>query len=219
MVNVTVTTNENPERALALSYAPADRCAALAALFALDATLGQVLRTTREPMVGQMRLAWWREALERLDSAPPPGEPVLQALAAEVLPLGVTGQSLAAMVDGWEPLLLASDDAALFDHGALRGSSLFQAAGRLVGADANDPLASAGHAWALADLAQNLRDQDAACRAMDEAKAGLAAAGKARWSRNGRALGALAHIARLSLAGPARPSRVIRLAWHRLTGR
>ena len=42
-----------------------------------------------------MRLAWWREALQRLDTAPAPGEPVLRELAAAVLPLGVTGTALA----------------------------------------------------------------------------------------------------------------------------
>ena len=58
------------------------------ALWRLDVTLGAVLATGREPMVSRIRLAWWREALERLDREPPPAEPVLQALAAHVLPAG-----------------------------------------------------------------------------------------------------------------------------------
>ena len=40
------------ERSLALSYAPAAARAGLEALFALDATLGAILKTTREPVVG-----------------------------------------------------------------------------------------------------------------------------------------------------------------------
>lgn len=218
MVNVTVTAIDDPERALALSYAPTDRRAALAALFALDTALGQVLRTTREPMVGQMRLAWWREALARLDTAPPPAEPVLQALASEVLTLGATGQSLAAMVDGWEPLLGSLDDRAIADHGLRRGKILFEQAGALLGT-ANDPLGEAGQGWALADLARHLSDPELATCARDAALPLLMRAGRHRWSRRGRALGALTHIARLNLAGPATPSRVGRLAWHRLTGR
>jgi phytoene synthase len=218
MVNVTVTANDDPERALALSYAPRDRRAALHALFAIDAALGQVLRTTREPMVGQMRLAWWREALSRLDSAPPPAEPVLQALAKEVLAHGPTGRTLADMVDGWEVLLGPLDERAIADHGRWRGELLFEQAGVVLGA-ASDPLAAAGRGWALADLAVHLSDPALAARARDAALPLLVGATSHRWSRAGRALGALTHIARLNLTGPVTPGRVARLAWHRLTGR
>ncbi len=218
MVNVPVTTNEDPERALALSYAPPDRRAGLEALFALDAALGQVLRTTREPMVGQMRLAWWREALTRLDTAAPPAEPVLQALAAEVLPLGVTGRALAVMVDGWEVLLGAVGEGTAADHGRLRGGVLFDAAGQLLGARA-DPLADAGQGWALADLAAHVSDPVLSATARGLARPPLERARRFHWSRSGRALGALAHIARLNLDGPPTPRRIARLAWHRLTGR
>ena len=218
MVNVTVTAIDDPQRALALSYGPADRRPGLRALFALDTALGQVLRTTREPIVGQMRLAWWREALARLDDAPAPAEPVLQALAHDVLPRGLTGQSLATMVDGWEVLLGALDERAAADHGRLRGRTLFEQAGLLLGAD-NDPLGEAGEGWALADLAAHLSDAAMAARACASAVPLLARATNHRWSRAGRPLGALAHIARLEIAGPATPRRVARLAWHRLTGR
>ena len=218
MVNVTVTAIDDPERVLALSYAPPDRRTALHALFALDATLGQVLRTTREPMVGQMRLAWWREALARLDSAPPPAEPVLRALANEVLPLGPTGEALAGMVDGWEVLLGPIDDVTIANHARLRGATLFELAGVVLGAAA-DPLGDAGEGWALADLAAHLSDPATAAEARATATPLLTSVSKRRWSRQGRSLGALTHSARLNLAGPATPWRVARLAWHRLTGR
>eukprot|EP01037_Dinobryon_pediforme_P020365 gene20365-20969_t len=118
------------ERALALSYALQPHQAALAALFALDDTLGQILRTTREPIVGQMRLTWWHTALTALDTAPPPAQPVLTALAARVLPLGISGADLAAMIDGWEALLDAEDlDATTIEqHAVARGGGLFAAA-------------------------------------------------------------------------------------------
>ncbi|MBS0478429.1 MAG: squalene/phytoene synthase family protein [Proteobacteria bacterium] len=218
MVNVTVTAIDDPERALALSYAPADRRAGLTALFALDSALGRVLRTTREPMVGQMRLAWWREALTRLDRAPAPGEPVLRALARSVLPLGLQGETLSSLIDGWEPLLGTIDERTTADHGRLRGAALFDQAALILGAT-GDPTGEAGQGWALADLAGHLRDPVLAALARDAARPRLAHAAAHRWSRAGRPLGALAHIARLDLIGPAAPSRVARLAWHRLTGR
>lgn len=217
---------ENPERALALSYAGQGR-AALAALLALDDALAKVLRTTSEPALGQMRLAWWREALERLDTAPPPAEPVLRALAAELLPLGIAGASLVPIVHGWEVLVEeeALDADALRRFGEGRGV-LFVAGGKALGAQAGDPLVSAGQGWALADLAGNLGAPAEAAEAGRQAASLLSMAMAARWSRAGRPLGALAHLARMDLALPAgthppigAPARVARLLWHRLTGR
>ena len=76
----------DPDRKLALAYVPAGARPAVEALWRLDVAFAAILATGTQPIVSQMRLAWWREALERLDSAPPPAEPVLQALATHVLP-------------------------------------------------------------------------------------------------------------------------------------
>ncbi len=217
----------NPERALALSYAPRDVRAGLAAVFALDDTLGQILRTTREPLVGQMRLTWWHEALVALDNAPPPAQPVLQALAAKVLPQGLSGTRLAGMIDGWEMLLDPDPLTApmLEAYATVLGGTVFAAAGRMLGAAERDPLLVAGQGWALADLARHSRDA-AAVLPTEMAATALADATRQRWSRAARALGALAHIARMDLALPqgmsppvGAPQRVARLAWHRFTGR
>jgi phytoene synthase len=143
---------------------------------------------------------------------------VLRALAKEVLPLGLTGAALAALTDGWEVLFGTIDEQVIGDHGRRRGAVLFERAGVVLGA-AGDPLQEAGEGWALTDLAAHLSDPALAARARELARPLLASATSHRWSRAARALGALTHIARLNLAGPAKPSRVARLAWHRLTGR
>ena len=83
----------DPERALAIAYAPAEHRPALTALFALDERLAGIVAATTEPTIGLIRLAWWRESLEKLDREPPPAEPLLQALAS-LLPLGLTGVAL-----------------------------------------------------------------------------------------------------------------------------
>lgn len=213
---------------LALHYAPRAAVPGMVALFGLDALLAQILRTTREPMVGQMRLTWWHEALTRLDNAPPPAEPILQALARDVIPHGITGERLASMIEGWEELLEAPPlgDEAIARHAALRGGTLFEMAGVLLGARASDPLAAAGEGWALADLARHLRDRPNAERALARAAAPLAQARRRHWSRQARLLGALAHLARLNLAVPldqpvpaGAPHRVARILLHRITGR
>jgi len=204
---------------LALSYAPDRSRAALDALFALDTVLGKVLRTTREPLVGQMRLAWWREALRELDMSGAPAEPVLQSLAAAVLPLGIEAQALSGMVDAWEPLLDDIETGAIDDHSRLRGRTLFGMAARALGTATDDPVGEAGEGWALADLAANLSDPTLASRARERAATMLASVRRSRWSRNGRALGALALVADRKLSGQISPTFVLRLAWFRLTGR
>jgi phytoene synthase len=216
----------SPERALILSYAPSSGRAALEALLALDDALALLLRTTREPALGQLRLAWWREALAKLDREAAPAEPVLTAIASAVLTRGVRGEALVPIVHGWEVLI---EEEAL-DREALRRFSegrgqLFVVAGALLGVAPGDPLAEAGQGWALADLSRNLRGSGEAETARALALPRLEAAGAVRWSRNGRALGALAHLARLDLRTPegeppiGAPHRVGRLLWHRLTGR
>ena len=219
---------ENPERELAFSYARAASRAGLAALFALDAALANILRTTREPMVGQMRLTWWHEALTRLDSAAPPAEPVLQALAREITPRGISGARLAGMIDGWEELLDAETlgDAAFGRHADARGAALFAMAGEVLGTCDTDPVEPAGKGWALADLGRHLNDRSSSERALRLAAPPLAEAGRMRWSRAARPLGALAQIARMNLAVPldqplpiGAPRRVGRLLLHRLWGR
>lgn len=215
----------SPERALILSYAPAASRPALAALLALDDALALLLRTTREPALGQLRLAWWREALAKLDREGAPAEPVLRALESEVLVGGIPGEALVPIVHGWEVLIEEDvlDCDALRRFGEGRGQ-LFVAAGALLGAARGDPLAEAGQGWALADLSRNLRGSGEADMAQALAVPLLEEAAAGRWSRNGRALGALTHLARLDLRAEGEPPvgaphRVGRLLWHRLTGR
>lgn len=214
------------ERALALSYAPPDARAGLTALFALDTSLGDVLRGSREPMLVQMRLTWWHDGLTGLDSATPPAMPVLQALAADVLPRGVGGAALAELVEGWEALADGdpADPAVRSAFAAGRGGVLFAQAAEVAGTADFAGVPAAGQGWALADLALGLVDPVAAAAARQQAGVLLAQATAMRWPRRIRALGALAHIAAIDMASdPSRPAiatprRVARLAWHRITG-
>jgi phytoene synthase len=202
------------ERALILATAPARARAALAALLALDDALGSVLRTTREPMLGQMRLTWWNDALSRLDTVRSPPQPVLAALAASVLPHGVTGAVLAGMIDGWEELLdrgVLADDA-LVRFATARGGTLFRSAAHVLGSE--DRVDEAGRGWALSDLAVHSREPG---RAPVLAAPLLESAARQRWSRAGRPLGAMAHLAAMPRASPA--AQTARVLWHRVTGR
>jgi phytoene synthase len=210
------------ESALMLLYAPVSARPGLAALLALDKTLSAILRTTREPIIGQMRLTWWYEALVRLDMARPPAEPVLQDLYNLVLPSGVLGAELAAMTDGWEILLEPVLDAAAIERFAVeRGGRLFDILGRVL--DVADPrIEIAGQGWALADLSQRLTDEASRSVARVRAAELLDRALVGRWPTRARALGALAVSARFDVSAyappPGSPKRVGRLLLHRLTG-
>lgn len=205
----------DPERALALRYAPPEARDGLAALLALDDALAAILRTTREPIVGQMRLTWWHEALVKLDAGTPPAQPVLEALARTMLP-AVSGADLARMVEGWEALLDEPLDATAMERFARgRGAALFRAAAAVLGSD-HPLLAEAGEGWALADLAEHLGDAGKAALARNLAKARLGPVARPRWPVRLRALGALVLLARPGT--PGSPARVARLLWHRVSG-
>jgi phytoene synthase len=213
-----------PDRVIALSYVPASRRPAVEALWRLDLALGAVVAGGREPMISRIKLAWWREALERLDREPAPAEPVLRALAEQVLAGGVSGAELAAMEEGWAVLLapdaLGGED--LRAYAAGRGGRLFCLSARLLGAAASEEVAHGGEAWALADLARRAGNEL-------EASAALSAAAAHRppgpWPPPLRPLGMLAALARRDAQrGPAglerqgSPARMLRMLRHRLTG-
>lgn len=217
-----MTGSEDPERGLVLAYAPSVAAArALAALLALDDRLAETVRTTSEPMLGQIRLKWWQEAIAGLDSAASPAEPVLQTLQRDVIAFGVSGADVARIAEAWGEVLGEELDDAAIARFAMRGRALFEAAGRVAGAGQGEAVGLAGEGWALADLAQGLSDAAEIARVRDAASAALVTALAGRWHRNERALGAMAHLARLDLAGVPRgsPRRVGRALWHRMTGR
>lgn len=207
-------------RTASVSGGKIEHPSAFEALFALDTRLGSVLRTTREPMIGQIRLAWWAEELARLEVAPPAAQPELIAIATHLLPLGIRGEQLATMIDGWEALLastaLSDDDLDRFARA--RGGTLFQLAATVLGAE-DAQVAVAGEGWALADLSRNLSDAGIVPRVRQMALRRLDPAMACRWSRAGRPLGRLALTARLDLEAVGPAMRAARLLRYRATGR
>ncbi|WP_341207163.1 squalene/phytoene synthase family protein [uncultured Sphingomonas sp.] len=218
MVNSNFT---DPERRLAMTYAASAHRPALDALWSLDDKLAGILRATREPIVGQMRLTWWHDALTSLDDAAPPAEPVLQALARDVVP-HVSGRDLADLVEGWEALLEPTLDAsAMQAHATHRGGGLFTAMAAIVGVD--DPaIATAGAGWALVDLAGHLEVPAQADLARTMARATIAGIAGFRWPVAARTIGATARSASLDLEPSPKlrghPARAARLLWLRVTG-
>jgi len=138
------------DRDLVRLYWPVELRAAFDTLFALDDALGEVVASSSQPALGAIRLAWWRDALGRLDSSPAPPEPRLQAVAKELLPRGVSGSDLARVSEGWAALL---EEFRYPDAIGERGVALFAVGAKLLGVD-HPKLGQAGRWFALADAAR-----------------------------------------------------------------
>jgi phytoene synthase len=136
------------DRELALQHMPERFRPAVDALFRLDAAMGDVVARSTDPVLGRIKLAWWRESLERLDGAPAPAEPRLRAVEDHLLPLGVTGVALAALEGGWATLLDEEVEPRLV---ARHGSELFILVGKIIG-QTDEKLADAGALYALVSI-------------------------------------------------------------------
>lgn len=204
------------DRDLVRLYWPVELRPAFDALFAIDDAMAEVVTSSTQPALGAIRLAWWREALERLDVNPPPPEPRLQAAAAELLPLGITGGDLAELEESWA-LLLQTEDQQLFMCGvASRGPLIFSLAARLLDVPMDARLQDVAQSFAASDLGRR--------GIFDLAPFNLRCANS--WvPRKARPLTALGVLARRDMlrGGPpfepeATPGRALALLRHRLFG-
>lgn len=197
LVTESLTDSLPPAQRLALAYAPGTAKPAVLALFALDARLAQAIRQASEPIMAQMRLAWWRDQLRLEPERRERSDELVRALDV----LGGEEEALLGLVDGWENLLSEQLDVKAF--GQARGGG-FAALARVLGQpDFAQQAGQAGRRFSLADLAANLADPE-------ERQAVLAAAageGRARIAlpRGLRSLAVLDGLARRSLAGGGAP--------------
>jgi 15-cis-phytoene synthase len=191
----------SPEAELALAWSGPKVRGALSLALQLDRRLARIVGRTTEPVLGQMRLAWWREALGKPVAERPRGDVVLDGIGQH---WAGREAALVAMVDGWEALVTAETlgKAEAEAFGAQRGA-FFAALGDELAPAAAVRLAAAGLRWALADAAAAVADEDE--------RAVLVAAGLAlgvalgRVPRALRGLAVLDALARRALARGGRP--------------
>jgi phytoene synthase len=169
------------ERWLSCLWAPADARPALFAVHALDAELARVVSEMREPLLAEIRLAWWREQLQSVArGGEPPAQPLLQLLAREARPR-VDLDRLSQLEDAFLPLVSEGPfDAS--EHCRLRGRTLFEALfSACAREDASGRAAAraAGELWAGAAL---WRQRWGA--SLPEAAAGTNGRGEAHLSRD-----------------------------------
>ncbi|MGK2284562.1 phytoene/squalene synthase family protein [Pedomonas sp. V897] len=151
---------QDHDRYLTVLYAPEAVRPALFALYAFNVELARVREQVSQPMLGDIRLTWWREGVEAAYAGTPRSHPVLEALAAHVATAGVPQALLESCIEarltdvyGEQP----SSVTELCAYADLSGGALAEAALWLcLGREPESGLARAvrwvGQAWTLTGI-------------------------------------------------------------------
>jgi len=127
----------------------------------IDNRFAEILRNAREPMIAQIKMAWWREAFASAAEARPKGEPLLQALneAGDRIPLS----ALEALASAWEYLLGNErfSQEAIEAHAELRAEAIFATYAGWMGTVQD--MRPIGRSWALEALRTAFPERDAGC--------------------------------------------------------
>lgn len=147
----------DPDRFLCAMFAPADRREDLLALYAFNLEIARTREQVSERMLGQIRLQWWREAIEGVYAGAPRRHEVVQTLADAVKRHGIARDSLDRMIDAREADLddgPPADLAALQAYADATSGTLAAVATDMLGAGegARDAARQVGTAWALVGL-------------------------------------------------------------------
>lgn len=141
------------EQRLALSYAPRRGRAVSLAVLALDTRLARTALGGKEPVLAQLRLAWWRDRFKADPALWPEGEPLLALLRDSGLRVAPLGN----LVDAWEQLLVDTDGSEAAIKGLIDArSAAWTAVGKTLGQTESSAIDLAARQWAWADLAHRL---------------------------------------------------------------
>lgn len=137
------------DRFLTLLFASMPARLSLIALYAFNSEIARVAETVTEPMMGHIRLQWWRETIEGLDRGETRGHAVAEALAATAIPR----KGLLMLIDARERDLSEepfADLAALETYADTTSTAVMRLAADAPGAKVPDgTLRNAGIAYAL----------------------------------------------------------------------
>lgn len=91
------------DRYLTLLMTPDGARMTLIPLYAFQTEIARIRETVSEPMLGQIRLQWWRETIDQLFDGPPPrGHEVVEALAVPIAAGLYEREGLQGLIDGRE---------------------------------------------------------------------------------------------------------------------
>jgi phytoene synthase len=140
-------------------FAPARRREALLALYAFNYEIARVRETVTQPMLGQIRLQWWREVLDTAYAgAPARQHPVAVPLSAVIREFGLSREPFDRLIDTRERDLADEPPAslaALEDYAEGSSAALVHLALQVLGvreATIEETVRQVGIAYALAGL-------------------------------------------------------------------
>ncbi len=151
-----------PERYLAATLAAEPERTALIALTAFAADLCRITETATEPLLGEIRLQWWRDSLDTIQSGGRIGAPLADALGDVIVSQRLPVPLLIAMTEARafdlydDPM---ADTAALDGYLAKTEALPFELALRILGVPAGDASAlarPAGRAFGMTRLLARL---------------------------------------------------------------
>jgi phytoene synthase len=148
------------DRFLTALFAPAERREALFALYAFNLEVAKTRETVSEPLLGQIRLQWWREAIEEIYAGRARRHEVVEPLARAVAAYDLPRAPFDRLIDAREFDLSGAPPAsleALETYADATGGGVVALALHALGAAEPAALAAArevGIAWALTGLAR-----------------------------------------------------------------
>ena len=154
----------DPDRYLAALFAPADKRPLLHALYAFNIEIARVADTVREPMMGEIRLEWWRETLAGARQGMPRNHDVARALTELFVTTRLPPELFEAMLVARS---FDSSSEAFPDRAAVEtycdatSGNLMRLAMRILGGEADEAARHAGIAYALAGILRSLPHQTA----------------------------------------------------------
>ena len=125
----TVARDGDPDRYASALFAPRPAREPLFALYALNVELARAAEQVSEPQLGEIRLQWWREALDRAAAGEDTGNPIADAVGSVARRYALSGDSLAGLIDARSfdvSVKIMPDTAALDDYlgPEMRGSTV-----------------------------------------------------------------------------------------------
>jgi phytoene synthase len=163
----TIARDGDLDRYASALFAPGACREHLFALYAFNVELARIGEQVSEPQLGEIRLQWWRDALDRASSGETTGQPVADAIGFAVRECKLSRPSLAGLINARHfdvSVKIMPDMAALDDYLANTAGALFKLAAEIgmAGGRAAEPRAleqavrAAGIAYGLTGLMRAL---------------------------------------------------------------
>jgi 15-cis-phytoene synthase len=151
----------DPDRYLSALFSGPSAREGLFALYAFNAELARIAEQVTEPELGEIRLQWWRDALEHAAAGMSTGHPVVDALGEIMLERGVSREDLGRLIDARRfdvSVKLMPDRDALDAYLAETAGALFRLGAEIAGdgRNADQAAKAAGLAYGLTGLMRAL---------------------------------------------------------------